>query len=325
MLNLDIILPSKPKIVSEEKNKGVYEIDGLYPGYGHTLGNSLRRIVLSSMPGVAVTMVKIDGVSHEFSSMQGVKEDIISILVNLQKVRFSMTTDEPQIVTLKVTGVKDVKSGDLKAPGQVEILDKDQHIASVTDKGVTLSMEITLEKGLGYVPKEVLHKDKVEVGAIALDAAFTPVKRVNYEVENMRVGDRTDYNRLRIFIETDGVVSPRQSLEKSIDIMIDQLRAIRGFQSEEGVSESPVMESVTASSSEDEEASAAVPEDAMKTKIEDLGLSARTVNALTEAGIRSVGGLSRKKEEDLLEVDGLGDKGIKEIRRALSNFGITLK
>lgn len=322
MLNLDIILPSKPKIVLEEKNKGIYEIDGLYPGYGHTLGNSLRRIVLSSMPGVAVTMVKIDGVSHEFSSMEGVKEDIISILVNLQKVRFSMATNEPQIVTLKVSGVKDVKSGDLKAPGQVEILDKDQHIASITDKGVTLEMEITLEKGLGYVPKEVLHKDKVEVGAIAMDAAFTPVKRVNYEVENMRVGDRTDYNRLRIFIETDGVISPRESLEKSIDIMIDQLRSIRGFQSEETMGE---VSSPEEASSKEDAAPLESTEDAAKTKVEDLGLSSRTVNALTEAGIRTVGGLSRKKEEDLLEVDGLGDKGIKEIRRALSNFGITLK
>ena len=324
MLNLDIILPSKPKIVLEEKNKGVYEIDGLYPGYGHTLGNSLRRIVLSSMPGVAITMVKIDVVSHEFSSMEGVKEDIISILGNLQKVRFKMTTDEPQRLTLKVTGAKNVTSGDIKAPGQVEILDKDQHIASVTDKGTTLSMEITLEKGLGYVPKEVLHKDKVEVGAIALDAAFTPVRRVNYEVDNMRVGDRTDYNRLRIFIETDGVVSPRESLEKSIDIMIEQLRAIRGFQAEETASlESGVSDMLPAE--EVDGAAAVAPEDSMKTKIEDLGLSARTVNALTEGGIRTVGGLSRKKEEDLLEVDGLGDKGIKEIRRALSNFGITLK
>lgn len=322
MLNLDIILPSKPKIVLEEKNKGIYEVDGLYPGYGHTLGNSLRRIVLSSMPGVAVTMVKIDGVSHEFSAIDGVKEDVISILVNLQKVRFSMTTNEPQVVTLKVTGVKNVTSGDIKVSGQVEVLDKDQHIASITDKSVTLDMEITLEKGLGYVPKEVLHKDKVEVGAIAMDAAFTPVKRVNYEVENMRVGDRTDYNRLRIFIETDGVISPRESLEKSIDIMIDQLRSIRGFQSEEVASESAPEE---VSSSKEDAAPAVAGEDAMKTKIEDLGLSARTVNALSEAGIRSVGGLSRKKEEDLLEVDGLGDKGIKEIRRALSNFGITLK
>lgn len=325
MLNLDIILPSKPKIVLEEKNKGVYEIDGLYPGYGHTLGNSLRRIVLSSMPGVAITMVKIEGVSHEFSAMEGVKEDIISILVNLQKLRFKMATDEPQKVTLKVTGVKNVTSADIKAPGQVEVLDKDMHIASVTDKGTTLEMEITLEKGLGYVPKEIIHKDKLEVGAIALDAAFTPVRRVNYEVENMRVGDRTDYNRLRVFIETDGVISPRESLEKSIDIMIDQLRSIRGFQSEEATESEAADAAEMIPAEESAQASTDAPEDAMKTKVEDLGLSSRTLNALVEAGIRSVGGLSRKKEEDLLEVDGLGDKGIKEIRRALSNFGITLK
>lgn len=321
MLNLNIILPSKPRIVSEEDHKGVYEIDGLYPGYGHTLGNSLRRIVLSSMPGVAVTTVKIDGVSHEFSTIEGVKEDVITILLNLQRVRFTMATDEPQKVTLDVSGVKNVTAADLKVPGQVEVLDKTQHIASVTDKGTTLSMEITIEKGLGYVPKEVIHKEKMEVGTIALDAAFTPVRRVNYEVENMRVGDRTDYNRLRIFIETDGVIEPRAALERSIDIMIDQLRAVRGFQAEEVREEAPVAPALEAEAETTGEAS----EDAMKMKIEDLGFSARVANALAEAGIRTVGGLSRKKEEDLLEVDGLGDKGIKEIRRALSNFGITLK
>lgn len=315
-------MPSKPKVALEEKNKGVYEIDGLYPGYGHTLGNSLRRIILSSMPGVAVTTVKIEGVSHEFSSIEGVKEDVITILLNLQRIRFTMTTDEPQRVTLSVSGIHNVTAADLKLPGQVEVLDKSQHIASVTDKSTKLEIELTLEKGLGYVPKEVIHKDKMEVGTIAMDAAFTPVRRVNYEVENMRVGDRTDYNRLRLFIETDGVITPREALERSIDLMLEQLRAIRGFQADEMTEETAAPTGEVAAASEELEGAS---EDSMKTKIEDLGLSSRTMNALTDAGIRTVGGLSRKKEEDLLEVDGLGDKGIKEIKRALSNFGITLK
>jgi DNA-directed RNA polymerase subunit alpha len=328
MLNLNIILPSKPKVVSETDTKGTYEIDGLYPGYGHTLGNSLRRIIMSSMPGVAVTYVKIDGVSHEFSTIEGVKEDVITILLNLQRVRFRMNSDEPQKVHLDMSGIHDVKAGDMTAPGQVEIIDKDQHIAHLTDKSSKLVMELTISKGMGYVPKEVIQKEKVEIGAIALDAAFTPVRRANYEVENMRVGDRTDYNRLRVFIETDGVVTPHETLERSIDIMIDQLKAIRGFRSEEEMeirAEDTTKEDKAEAENVAKEAREELNEDTLKKKVEELSLSARTVNALSEAGIRTVGGLARKKEVDLLEVDGLGEKGIKEIRRALSNFGITLK
>lgn len=326
MMQLDVIRPSKPRVVTEENNKGIYEIDGLYPGYGHTLGNSLRRIVLSSMPGVAVTMVKIDGVPHEFSTMEGVKEDVITMLLNLQRVRFRMATDEPQKLVLKVSGVKDVTAGDITVPGQVELLDPELKICTLTDKKSSLDMEITIEKGLGYTPKELVHKDRLEVGAIALDAAFTPVKRVNYEVENMRVGDRTDYNRIRMFIETDGVISPREALERAIDIMISQLTAVRGF--EEAALEATPVAPVEAEEGSDEAAPAAAaiaPEDISKAKIEDLGLTSRTVNALSLGGIRTVGGLMRKKEEDLLELSGLGEKGIKEIRRALSNYGITLK
>jgi DNA-directed RNA polymerase subunit alpha len=324
-MSYTIILPSKPKIVSEKDSKGVYEIDGLYPGYGHTLGNSLRRIILSSLPGAAITSVKIDGVNHEFSTIEGVKEDVISILLNLKMLRFKMATDEPQQITLKVSGVKAVTGADLKLPGQVELINEDQVICHVTDKAATLTMELTIEKGLGYVAKEVLQKDKVEVGVISMDAIFTPIRRVNYEVENMRVGDRTDYNRLRMFIETDGIISPREALEQSIALMIDQLRAIVGF-TEAEKSEAALSELSGGASSEEPKAkSAEADEDVLKTRVEDLGLSARTLNALTGASIRTLGGLSRKKEEDLLEVAGMGEKGISEIKRVLSNFGLTLK
>src|SRR3972149_4585528 len=226
MSDLNVILPSKPRIVLEEETKGVYEIDGLYPGYGHTLGNSLRRIILSSLPGAAVTAIKIVGVDHEFSVIDGVKEDVVTILLHLKKVRFKMLTDEPQKVTLSVKGPKAVTAGMIKAPGQVEILNPDLHIADITGKGVNLEIELTIERGLGFVPKEVLQKGKVESGTIALDAIFTPIRRVSYEVENMRVGDKTNHNRLRIAIETDGTITPRESLERSIAIMIDQLNAI---------------------------------------------------------------------------------------------------
>lgn len=321
MSEYNVTLPSKPRIVLEEEFSGSYEIDGLYPGYGHTLGNSLRRIILSSLPGAAITSVKIDGISHEFSTMNGVKEDVVTILLNLKKVRLSVLSDEPQTLSISVKGAKKITAGDIVAPGQVKILNPQQHVAEVTDKNVSFSADLFAERGLGYVSKETLQKEKVDVGVIALDAIFTPIRRVNYEVENMRVGDRTDFNRLKMFIETDGTITPKEALEKSIETMIMQLKAIVGFKEEE--IETPA---VAGEESQDEEDKGDEPDtEFLKTRIESLDLSVRTINALSNANIRTVGGLARKKEEDVLIIEGLGQKGLQEIKRALSNFGITLK
>ncbi len=314
--NKQVLLPSKPRIVSEEGFSGAYEIDGLYPGYGHTLGNSLRRIILSSLPGIAITSVKIAGVEHEFSSVPGVKEDVISLILNLKKIRIKMLTDEPQTIELKVKGIKEVTAGDIDVPGQVEILNPELYIASLGSKSAELSIEMKIEKGLGYVPKEILQKDRTEIGHISLDAIFSPIRRVNYEVENMRVGDRTDFNKLKLFIETDGTILPNEALEESILIMIGQLKAIVGFKEPEVIIKE-----------EKEEKDESKESDAefLKTRIETLDLSARTINALSNGNIRTVGGLARKKETDLDEIEGLGSKGIQEIKKVLSNFGITLK
>ncbi len=319
----DLILPSKPKIINEQGVSGTYEIDGLYPGYGHTLGNSLRRIVLSSLPGAAVTKVKIKGAEHEFSTIDGVKEDVINILLALKKLRVRISGDEAVILTLKVKGVKEVTAKDIEAPGQVEILNSDLHIASLTDKSAELDMEITVEKGLGYVSKEIIQKERVEIGAITLDAAFTPIRKANYEVENMRVGDRTDFNRLRMTIETDGTITPREALEQSITLMIHQLKAIVGFVEKE---------EVKASTEESDEKSEApegslrdIDADLLKTRIDSLGFSARTAKALTNGNVRTLGGLARKKESDIMDIDGLGAKGIQEIKKLLAQHGITLK
>jgi len=324
-----VTLPSKPRIVHEEESAGTYEIDGLYPGYGHTLGNSLRRIILSSLPGAAITSIKIEGVSHEFSTIDGIKEDVITILLNLKKVRLQLLTDEPQTVTLSVKGEKNVTAQDIQVPGQVKLLNPDQHIAEVTDKNATLEIEMRVERGLGFVSKEALQKEKAEIGIIALDAIFTPIRRVNYEVENMRVGDRTDFNRLRIFVETDGTLTPREALERAIEIMITQLKAIVGFKEEEvelashDLGELP--EEAPLSVTSTEEQITVSDTEYLKTRIDSLDLSQRTINALTNANIRTVGGLARKKEADILAIEGLGQKGLQEIKRALSNFGITLK
>ncbi|MFC1731749.1 DNA-directed RNA polymerase subunit alpha [candidate division KSB1 bacterium] len=321
MSDYNVALPSKPRIVSEKEFGGVYEIDGLYPGYGHTLGNSLRRIILSSLPGAAITSVKIDGVQHEFSTLEGVKEDVITILLNLKRVRIQMLTDEPQQMKLNINGAKSVTAADIEIPGQLQILNPEQPIAEVTGKNTKLSIEMTVERGLGYVSKEVLQKDRVEIGVISLDAIFTPIRRVNYEVENMRIGDQTDFNRLRIFIETDGTLTSKEALEKSIEIMINQLKAIVGFKEEE----IELPEEVEVAEEPSEEEKKEVDSEFLKTRIDDLELSARTTNSLEGANIRTVGGLVRKREEDILSIEGIGQKGLQEIKRALSNFGVTLK
>jgi len=322
MPDFNIILPSKPVVVSENESSGVYEIEGLYPGYGHTLGNSLRRIILSSLPGFAITAVKIDGVSHEFSTIEGVKEDVITIILNLKKVRFQVVGDEPQTVNLSVKGPKEVLAGDIKVTSGIEVANKDLYLCTVTGK-TDLNIELTLEKGLGYIPKEVLSKDKVDIGTIALDAIFTPIRRVSYEVEHMRVGNRTDYNKLRLSLETDGSLSPREALEKSIEIMITQLKSIIGFK--EDLQEIASSNSTVDDREETIDENDEKEEDTLKTRIEDLNLSVRTLKALSGASIRTIGGLTRKKEDDLLSIAGLGEKGVEEIKKALGNYGITLK
>ena len=322
-MTYDVVLPSKPKVIREDKISGVYEIDGLYPGYGHTLGNSLRRIILSSLPGTAITKVKIKGVEHEFSAIEGVKEDVITILLNLKKVRIRLDTDEPQMMTIKVSGIKDITAKDIEVPGQAEVLNPDLHIASLTSKSSELEIELTAEKGLGYVSKEVLQKERVDIGSITLDASFTPIRKANYEVENMRVGDRTDFNRLRITIETDGTVTPREALEKSITLMIHQLKSIVGFKEEEEVVEVKSTEAGEESSTDDKKVE--LDTELSKTRVDSLNLSARTIKALSNANIRTLGGLFRKKESDIMDVDGLGAKGVQEIKKLLAQYGVTLK
>jgi DNA-directed RNA polymerase subunit alpha len=318
MSSHSIILPSKPRIVKEDATSGIYEIDGLFPGYGHTLGNSLRRIILSSIPGAAITSLSIDGVKHEFSAIEGIKEDVIAVILNLKKTRFKLHGDDSQKATLHIKGAKHITAKDITLPTQLEIMNKDQYICESTAKDVDIAIEITVEKGLGYVPREVLQKEKAEIGTIVLDASFTPIRRASYEVENMRVGDRTDHNRLRISIETDGTITPHEALEDAIHTMITQLQSIVGFRAEVVESQLGTMPVSISEDSLD-------TTDATKIKVEDLGLSTRTENALVSAGIRTAGGLARKSEEDLLATDGLGEKGINEIKKALSDLSLSLK
>lgn len=221
-----IILPSEPKIVSEENNKAVFEISPLHPGYGLTLGNSLRRALLSSMEGAAAVRVKIDGVPHEFTTVEGVLEDVVDIILNLKRVRFKVLGSESVKVSLNAKGEGEVRAKDLKVPTGAEVVNPDQLIATLSDKKAQLNMEIDIEKGVGYVPVEQSQKEKLAVGEIAIDAIFTPVKKVSYKVENIRVGQRTDFNRLLLDIETDGSITSKEALKKATEILVDQFKAI---------------------------------------------------------------------------------------------------
>jgi DNA-directed RNA polymerase subunit alpha len=221
-----IPLPLTPKIIKKEGNKAIFEIEGLYPGYGVTIGNAMRRVLISSLPGAAVTQMKIKGVPHEFSTIPGVLEDTVVIMLNLKQLRFKIFTDEPQRAILKVKGEKEVKGSDFDLPAQVELVNKNCHIATLTAKSAELEIEIQIEKGMGYVPREARKKppvhtqEKLEIGAIALDAIFTPIKRVSFKTENMRVGERTDFDRLFLEIEADGTIDPEDSFFRAADILV---------------------------------------------------------------------------------------------------------
>jgi DNA-directed RNA polymerase subunit alpha len=319
-----ITLPSKPRVVSEEGMLGIYEIDSLYPGYGQTLGNSLRRIIFSSLPGAAITSVKIEDVSHEFATIEGIRESVMEILLNLKRVHFTLHGDEAQTIRLSIKGPKQVTAADFQLPSQVTIANPDQHVADISGK-INFELEATIERGLGYVPREVLNKEKADIGTIALDAAFTPIRRANYEVEDMRVGDRTDFNRLRVIIETNGTITPREALERSIEIMIHQLKAIVGFQEEAEMATVSHGKAASHSSTSEESSDESAGKDPAKMKLEDLELSSRTTTALSDAGIRSVAGLTRKTAASLKELDGVGDKAITEISEALERLGLSLK
>ena len=246
-----IPLPSQPKIIKkEEKNKAIFEIEGLYPGYGVTIGNSLRRVLLSSLPGAAVTQVKIKGVQHEFSTIPGVLEDVIQIMLNLKQLRFKVYTQESQTATLKVKGEKEVTGADFELPSQVELANPEVHIATLTSKSAELNMEILIEKGIGYEPRENRKKpsgrsqEKLEIGTIPLDAIFTPIRKVAFKVENMRVGKRTDFDRLFLEIETDGTITPEESFCLASEILLNHFNMFsQSFKKEK--TELPIKEKKT--------------------------------------------------------------------------------
>lgn len=331
MFHQNIVLPKKLNVVTEDGSKGVYEIEGLYPGYGHTLGNSLRRIILSSLPGVSIVSVRIKGADHEFATLKGVKEDVLTILLNLKKVRFSLASDEEAVIKLSVKGSKKVTAADFEAVGGIQVMNPDQYIAEVTAKTGDIEIELTLAKGVGFVSKEDFLESKPTVGSILVDAIFSPIRKVNYEVEHMRVGDRTDYNLLRINLETDGSMSAKDALEQALTIMIQQFKSILDLKIIEDTKEI-VQEAqddgiirVEPIADEHEGLNDEERVELLKTRIDTLDFSARTENSLNEASIRTLGGIVQKTSDDLLALDGFGQKSLEEVSKTLATFKLTLK
>lgn len=323
-----IPLPEEVRVVEDGPHRAVIDIEGLYPGYGHTIGNALRRVLLSSLEGAVITSVKIAGVGHEFSTIDGILEDVMDIALNLKEVRCRVHGEGPVVITLAKKGMGDVTGKDFKTNAEVEVVNPDVHVATLTTKEARLEIEAVVESGLGYVPIEARTKDKVEVGTIALDAAFSPVRHVHYEVENTRVGDRTDYNRVRLSIETDGSMSPLEAFQRAVNILVDQFGSLTRIAREpEQAAETHRAAKDDAAASRDEREATEESEEAsvLKVKLEDLRISARVLKVLADAGIKTVAGLVRKREETLREIDGLGDKGIQEIKKEIGKLGITLK
>ena len=308
---MDLLIVQRPQISVEEISdvRRKFIIEPLEPGFGYTLGNSLRRTLLSSIPGAAVTQVKIDGVLHEFSTIDGVTEDVTDIVLNLKELVIRSENEEPTMVHLRVTGPTEVKAGDIQLPAGVEILNPDHHIATLNKKA-TLSMELRVDQGRGYVSAGSAAQEAI--GTIPIDALFSPVRRVTYEVEPTRVEQMTNYDRLILDIETDGSIDPTEALSSAGSTMVELFQLFSGMgQGLGGL--------VLGPEPGEDEASGV-----MATPIEDLDLTVRSYNCLKREGVATVGELVQKTEEDLLEIRNFGQKSIDEVKAKLEDLGLSL-
>ena len=306
----------KPKIERVEGNKentyGKFVIEPLERGYGITLGNSLRRILLSSLPGTAITAVKIEGILHEFSTIPGVVEDTIEVILHLKELSMTIHSDEPQTLIIEKEGEGEIRAGDIKAPADVEILNPDLYIATM-DKGNKLYMEMTASVGRGYVPAVKNKVPNQPLGVIPVDSIFTPIRRINYKVEDTRVGQHTDYDKLTLEVWTDGSIKSDEAISLGAKILNKHLSLFVNLT--EKVDEVEI----TTEKDEDER------ERILDMTIEELDLSVRSYNCLKRAGINTVGELINKTEEDMMKVRNLGKKSLEEVQHKLAELNFTLK
>ncbi len=305
-----IPLPNQARVSDLGGNKYSLVLEPLYPGYGVTIGNAMRRVLLSSMPGAAATAVKIKFVDHEFSTIPNVKEDVIQIILNLKQLRLKSFSNEPVKLTLKVKGEKVVTAGDFKETDQVQVINKDLYIATLDNKNSDLDIELTVEQGRGYTPVEARENLKLEVGVIAIDAIFTPIRSVHFDVSNVRVGQLTNFDKLEIVMETDGSISGQEAADICAHILVDHFTMMFSgdFNKVEAAS-SDEIPSITESIGEDEDSESSEGE----SEIQVSALSTRAKNALAKNKISSMAQLSALSNEEISTLSGLGDKTIKEI------------
>lgn len=317
-----ITVPQPPQRTEIDEKTTAFSIPACYPGYGTTLGNALRRVLLSSLEGSAITSIKIKGVTHEFSAVDGIAEDVVQIILNLKKVRFIMYEDGPVTISLSVKGGNEATAGDFKTSSAIEVVNTDHHIATVTDKKLSLDLECTVEKGLGYVPVDQQERDEKEIGVIAIDAIYTPVRRVNFTVENMRVDKRTDYEKVTLEIETDGSLSPDDAFARATTILVEQFGAMNTVIDANEVKEEIAKERELKEQREHTE-EVPVPVQPELPKVIS-GVSTRTMNILETNKLTAPEKIATLTENELNELDGMGSKGIKEIKKSIGDLGITL-
>ena len=309
---IEIVNPTITKEIDENGQYGKFVVEPLERGYGTTLGNCMRRILLSSLPGAAITSVKIDGVLHEFSTIPGVKEDVTEIILNLKRLAVRINGDEEKRAIINAVGAREVTAADIIVDSDTEIFNPDLHIATLAENA-TLVMEMNIASGRGYVPAEQNKTDSTPIAVIPVDSIFTPVKKVNFTVENTRVGQVTDYDKLTLELWTDGSITPEEGVSIGAKIMLEHLNLFIGLGSE--VNEMDFMV----------EKSEARKEKALEMTIEELELSVRSFNCLKRASINTVQELTQRTEEDMMKVRNLGMKSLVEVKNKLTELGLSLK
>ena len=305
----------KPRIERLEKGDaryGKFVVEPLERGFGQTLGNSLRRVLLNSLPGVAVTNIRIEGVQHEFSTIPGVKEDVTEIILNLKNLSAKLFTDQPKVITVDAHDECEITAGDIKIDDEVEIVNKNLHIASLT-KGAHLQMQMTLEKGRGYVPAERNKTTNMPIGVIPIDSIFTPIRKVSYAVEDTRVGQVTDYDKLTLEVWTNGSILPDEATGQAAQILTDHLSLFVNLTEN-------VVHGVDFTPPEDEK-----KEKVLEMTIEELDLSVRAYNCLKRAGINTVAEMVQRNQEDMMKVRNLGKKSLEEVEQKLIAMGLSLR
>ena len=309
----------KPKIeiaeISDDNRYGKFICEPLERGYGTTFGNSLRRMLLSSLEGAAVTSIRIDGVLHEFSTIPGVRDDVTNIVLNLKQLCLKMEGNEPKVIRIDAEGEKEVTAADIVCDADIEVLNPDLHIATLNEDG-KLKIEMTVERGRGYVPADKNKKPDDTIGVIPIDSIFSPVQRVNYTVQDTRVGNVTDYDKLILEVWTDGSMRPEEAVSKAAGILVMHLKL---FQNMDGIPEEEEVEETTFPE-EEEDTSSKV----LDMTIEDLDLSVRSFNCLNRANINTVTDLTAQTEDDMMKVRNLGRKSLEEVKKKLEDLGLSL-